>query len=360
MLSGAMRNRTNVVTLGDPARTRALLGQPRGERTKMRTCVTGGTGFIGSALVRRLIAKGVPVRVLARPSPRADALEQRGVEVIRGDLRDREAVTRAIEDAQVVYHTAAKVRGPGSRKEFIETNVAGTQNVLEASIAKGVPHVVYLSSVAVYGLAHAGIAITEATESDSLGSERNKYAQSKIEADRYAAATGRKTELMVTILRPGIVWGPGQPLPLALLGFRLRNLNMVFGRRQQLFPLTYVGNLVDAIELVGRRTGGGLESYIVLDDDELTLGAYHTALTQTARTKSLFFPRWPVSLAALGVGAFTWLPRWGPDARGWRRELRRALQNRRYDSRQIRQETGWAPRVDLKAAIEQTLRGFEK
>jgi len=331
-----------------------------GERAKMRTCVTGGTGFIGSALVRRLVAKGVPVRVLARPSPRADALEQTGVEVIRGDLRDRQAVKRAIEDAQVVYHTAAKVRGPGSRKEFLETNVAGTQNVLEASITQRVTHVVYLSSIAVYGLAHAGIAITEATESDSLGSERSRYAQSKIEADRYAAAAGRKAEIRVTILRPGIVWGPGEPFPLALFGFRMRNRNIVLGRRQQLFPLTYVGNLVDAIELVGRRTGGGLKSYIVLDDDELTLGAYHTALTQAARTKTLFFPTWPVSLAALGVGAFSWLPRWGPDARGWRREVRRALQNRRYDSQQIRRETGWAPRVDLKAAMEQTLRGFDQ
>jgi nucleoside-diphosphate-sugar epimerase len=325
----------------------------------MRTCVTGGTGFIGGALVRRLWAKGVPVRVLARPSPRADALERTGVEVIRGDLNDRDAVTRAVEGAQVVYHTAAKVRGPGRRKEFIETNVAGTQNVLEASLAKGVPHVVYLSSIAVYGLAHAGTAISEATESDCSCSERSKYAQSKIEADQCAVAIAEKTELMVTILRPGVVCGPGEPLPLALLGFRMGNLNIVFGRREQCFPLTYVGNLVDAIELVGGRTDGGLKSYIVLDDDALTLGAYHRALTQVTKTKTHFFPSWPVSLAALAVGALSWLPGRSSDARGWRQEVRRALQNRRYDSSRIRQETGWAPNVGLKAAIEQTLGGSD-
>lgn len=322
----------------------------------MRVCVTGGTGFIGGVLVRRLQAQGVPVRVLARPSPRADQLEARGVEVIRGDLKDRSAVMRAIEGAPVVYHLAAKVRGAGSRKEFTETNVLGTQNVLEACVAKGVPHVVYLSSVAVYGPVQPGIAITEATECDSVSSERNKYAQSKIEADQFAAAMGRKNTLRVTILRPGVVCGPGEPLPVALLGFRVRRLNIVFGRREQCFPLTYVENLVDAIELVGRRTSGGLKSYIIVDDDELTLGAYHKALTEVAGTRTLFFPGWLVWLAALGVDALRWV---GLDTGGWQREVKRALQDRHYDSRRIRQESGWAPKVGLKAAIERALRGSE-
>jgi 2-alkyl-3-oxoalkanoate reductase len=323
---------------------------------KMRVCITGATGFIGGALVRRLLAQGVLVRVLARPSPRADQLDAKGVEVIRGDLNDRDAVERAIEGARVVYHLAAKVRGAGSRKEFIETNVLGTQNVLEACLAKGVPHVVYLSSVAVYGPAKLGMAITEATECDSLSSERTKYAQSKIEADKFVVGMGQKAKLMVTILRPGIVCGPGEPLRLALLGFRAWRLNIVFGKREQPFPFTYVENLVDAIELVGRRTSGGSKSYIVLDDDELTLGAYHKALTQVAKTRTVFLPGWPVLVAALGVDALRWL---GWDTGGWPREVRRALQYRHYDSRRIRQEAGWAPKVGLEAAIEQTLHGSE-
>jgi len=325
----------------------------------MRILVTGGTGFIGGALVRRLLDEGALVRVLARPSRRADELERRGVEVIRGELNDRDSVVRAIEGAQVVYHSAAKVHGPGTRKDFIETNVAGTQNVLEASIAKGVSHVVYLSSTAVYGLAQAGLAITESTEYDSLPSQRNSYAQSKIEADQYVVAVGLKAKLMVTILRPGVVWGPGESLPLALLGFRMGNLNIVFGHREQRFPLTYVDNLVDAIELVGRRTEGGLKSYIVLDDDDLTLGTYHRALTEVAKTRTLFFPGWPVSLAALGGEALTRLLPLGLDARGGRREVTRALENRRYDTHRIREETGWVPKVGLKTAVEQTVRGSD-
>ncbi len=322
----------------------------------MQISVTGGTGFIGNVLVRRLLAKEIRVRVLARPSPRADELEAQGAEVIRGDLRDPDAVRSAIKGAQVVYHAAAMVRGSASRRGFIETNVGGTQNVFEACLAMGARHVVYLSSIAVYGLVEEGIAITEATESDSRSSERNKYAQSKIEADSYALGIGREAKLMVTILRPGIVYGPGEPLPLALLGFRMGNLNIVFGRREQYFPLTYVENLVDAIELVGGRTGGGLQSYIVLDDDDLTLGAYHQELTKITRTRTFFARGWPVLFTAWGVKVFLGLLPSGRVARGWEREVRRALQSRRYDSRRIRNETGWAPKVNLQAAIEQTLK----
>jgi len=330
--------------------------QTRGEHENMQICVTGGTGFIGGVLVRRLLAQGRQVRVLARPSPRADELEAQGAEVIRGDLRNPNAVRSAIKGAQVVYHAAAMVRGSTSSREFVETNVAGTQHVFEACLATRVPHVVYLSSIAVYGLSEAGTAITEVTECDSRSSERNKYAQSKIEADQYALGIGRETKLMVTILRPGVVYGPGESLPLALLGFRMGNLNIVFGRREQYFPLTYVDNLVDAIELVGRRTGGGLQSYIVLDDDDLTLGAYHRELTQIAKTRTFFAPGWPVLLTARGAKLILRLLPWGRVARGWEREARRALQNRRYDSRRIRNETGWAPKVSLQAAMEQTLK----
>ena len=100
----------------------------------MRVCVTGGTGFLGAALVQELLAREVPVRVLARPSRRADALESQGAEVVRGDLADADCIARAVQGADVVYHLAAKVDTPGSRADFLEANVAGTERVLNACL----------------------------------------------------------------------------------------------------------------------------------------------------------------------------------------------------------------------------------
>jgi len=320
----------------------------------MRVCVTGGTGFIGGALVRRLLAEGHEVRVLARPSPRADALAAQGVEVIRGHLSDRDAVAHAVDGSQVVYHTAAEVRRPRSRSEYMQANLEGTQNVFEACIVKGVPHVVHLSSIAVYGPMPEGYTITEDTGVDS--EDRNSYAKSKTQADAYAVAIGTRTELAVTIFRPGVVYGPGQALPVALLGFRSGDTNVVFGKRGQRFPIVYIENLVDALCLVGSRVGGGLKRYIVLDDDDLTLRRYHAELAQVAAMRTLFFPAWIVLSTAIAVDVLMWIVPWGFGFPQWRREVMRAMQDRHYSTRRIREELGWSPRVGLREAIEQTLK----
>ena len=89
----------------------------------MRVCVTGGTGFLGGFLVRDLFAKGATVRVLARPSPRADALQGTGVEIIHGDLADADSISRAVNGADIVYHLAAKV-GAAKMSDYFATNVA--------------------------------------------------------------------------------------------------------------------------------------------------------------------------------------------------------------------------------------------
>jgi nucleoside-diphosphate-sugar epimerase len=321
----------------------------------MRVCVTGGTGFVGGALVERLLAEGKQVRALARVSARADALEQRGAEVVRGDLSDAAALERAVADAEVVYHAAAKVDPPGTKAEYFTANVEGTVRVLAASLQQKVQRVVYLSSVAVYGIVRAGEAITEDTPFDEARERRDFYAQSKIAADEAAMAFARRTGLPVTILRPGVVYGPPNvpgkgTLPVALLGFRAGKLDIVFGDGDNRFPLNYVENLVDAMLLAGAAARGAsegepLRQYIVVDDEELTLAQYHAVKREVAKTRPIFLPGWPVLLAATFAGDA--LPR---------EQVRRALQNRIYSTRRIREELGWAPRTTLREAIEEALR----
>lgn len=308
----------------------------------MRVCVTGGTGFLGRALVRRLLAEGMQVRVLARPSKRADELEARGVEVVRGDLSDPEAIERAAREAEVVYHAAAKADPPGTRVEFFEANVRGTERVLQACLRAGVGRAVHISSIAVYGLAREGEPINEDTPYDDAPEKRDLYSQSKIAADQLAVSFAEKTGLPVAILRPGVVYGPGRPLPAGLLAFRLRKTDFVFGNRDHRIPLSYIENLIDAVQLVAGLKDGKPRQYVVVDDENLTLGQYHTAKREADRTRTLFLPGWPVLLAA---------PLTGPPPR----QVKRALENRWYDTRRLREETGWAPNVPLREAIQRTL-----
>jgi len=312
----------------------------------MRVCVTGGTGFIGRALVRRLLAEGHEVRVLARPSSRADALPALGVEIVRGDLTDTAALDGAVSGTEIVFHTAAKVSGPGTREEFFQANVTATRHVLEACSRQTVRRVVYLSSIAVYGSARNGEIIDESTPFDANSEGRDFYSQSKIAADWLAASFPATNTLSITIVRPGIVFGPGQPLPVALLGFRIGRTNVIFGSPEQRFPLNYVENLVDALLLCMKPGSDSLRQYIVVDDENLTLGQYHRAKADADHSRAIFLPGWPVLVG-------------GPLGGVPRRQVQRALEDRYYRTKRIREELGWSPRVGLKEAIEQTLKRSE-
>jgi nucleoside-diphosphate-sugar epimerase len=320
----------------------------------MRVGVTGGTGLIGRALVRRLLAENVEVRLLARPGAQISDLVSRGVRVISGDLRDEVAIAQVVARADSVFHLAAKMDSSGPKSAFLEANVLGTESVLKASLAAKVGRVVYASSVAVYGLAKPGETIDESTALDDQPERRDFYAQSKILADQLASSFSRKTSLPVTILRPGIVYGSGRALPIGLLGFRAGRANIVFGSCADRIPLIYVENLVDAIQLAEQAKGDSLQEFNMVDDEDLTLGSYHRIRNEVDGTATHFLPGGPVRFAATVVDAFGRLLPAGAGVLS-SHQVKRALQDRRYATRRIRETLGWKPRVPLRDALRETL-----
>jgi 2-alkyl-3-oxoalkanoate reductase len=318
----------------------------------MRITVTGGTGFLGSFLVRDLLAKGVSVRVLARPSTRARKLQAAGVEIIHGDLRDAGSIALAVAGAEIVYHLAAKV-GAAREKAYFETNVAGTERVLVACAQQGVGQLVYASSLAVYGPLKEGTRIDEDTLFDDKPELRDPYAQSKISADLLVSAFARRTGLPTVILREGIIFGPGRLLPNGIFAFRVGNTNSVFGKPQNRFPLNYVENIIDAMQAAA-ASGSGLRRYNVLDDDDLTLARYHQVKCAADHTVTRFYPGWMLYLGSPVTEALRLVVPMG-DTRLSNHQLRRSLQDRWYDTRRIREATGWRPRVSLDEAIRRTL-----
>ncbi len=317
----------------------------------MIVCVTGGTGFVGGALVRRLLADKVPVRVLARPSARADELESRGAEVVRGSLADTEALKRAVAGSECVYHVAAMVEAPGDTADFVDANLGGTERVFAACLAAGVRQVVYTSSIAVYGPVREGEVITEGTPFDEAPEQRDSYAQSKILADKFALEFSRQHGLPLVILRAGIVFGPGKGLPIGLLGLQVGKTSVVFGKGSNRFPLNYVENLVDALLLAGNLPQPGLRQYIVLDDDDLTLEQYHAARGAVDGSKAMFLPGWPVRTAGAIASPVMRLLHVGVGSGFTPHQLRRSLQDRHYDTSRIRQELGWRARIPLGQAL---------
>ncbi len=319
----------------------------------MRVTVTGGTGFLGSYLVRDLLAAGETVRVLARPSPRADRLAAAGVEVIPGDLRDPASIVRGVKGADIVYHLAAKV-GAAPRNDYFDTNVGGTENLLTACAQNGVGQLVYAGSLAVYGPISEGASIDEGTPFDDKPQLRDPYSESKIAADRLVSSFAKKNNLPTVILREGIIFGPGRRLPAGIFAFRLGNVDVVFGERTNHFPLNYVENLIDSMRAAA-VTGTGLREFNVLDDDDLTLGQYNHLKRSADGSTTYFASGWPLYAASPFTEALRGIVPMG-DTRLSRHQLQRSLQNRRYDTSCIRRETGWTPRVSLAEGIRRTLK----
>jgi dihydroflavonol-4-reductase len=161
--------------------------------------VTGGTGFVGSHVVRALLARGDTVRCLVRPGSRRDNLDGLAVDLAEGDLTDPASLARALRGASAVYHVAADYRlWTRNPRELYAANAGGTDNVLRAAADAGVSRIVYTSSVAALGLTPDGSPANESTPVD----RRNiigHYKKSKHDAERVAISWAQRGLPVVTV-----------------------------------------------------------------------------------------------------------------------------------------------------------------
>ncbi len=178
----------------------------------MTTLVTGATGFVGSHVVRQLVACGEPVRVLVRPTSRLSALEGLAVERAFGDLRDASSLDGALRGTRRVFHVAADYRlWARNPQEIYESNVAGTRNLLEAARRAGVERFVYTSTVATIAVPRPGGFPNEETRA-GVDEMIGHYKRSKFLAEQEAlraAADG----VPVVIVNPTAPVGPGDWKP---------------------------------------------------------------------------------------------------------------------------------------------------
>lgn len=173
----------------------------------MRAFVTGGTGFIGSRVVKRLRDRGDDVVVLARSPEKAAGLD---AEVVEGNLGDADAIRRGMEGCQAAFHIAADYRvglPKAKRESMYDANVRGTERVLDAAADAGVDRVIYVSTVNAFGNT-GGQTVDETysrNEADGFVSyyDETKYRAHKLAQERAAAGAP------VVIVQPGLVYGPG-------------------------------------------------------------------------------------------------------------------------------------------------------
>lgn len=215
----------------------------------MRALVTGGGGFLGGAVVRMLRARGDEVRSFARGD--YPALRDAGVEVLRGDISDPEAVSRAVAGCDVVFHVAAKPGIWGRAADYQEANVLGTENVVAACLREGVTRLVYTSSPSVI---FGGGALEGVDESVPYPTRYlAHYPRTKAIAERHVRAANGAA-LRTVALRPHLIWGPGDNhlVPRIVARARAGQLRKI-GSGAAKVDSVYVDNAADAHLLAADR-----------------------------------------------------------------------------------------------------------
>ena len=211
-----------------------------------RVLVTGASGLLGRSVARRLMDQGYEVTTLQRSTSQVE-----GAREVRGSLTDPQAVTQAVEGQDAIIHMAAKVSVSGKYEDFVAVNILGTERIFDAAEAAGVRHVLHVSSPSV---AHAGSSLVGegAGPADPEHAEGH-YAQTKAEAELIAEARGT-AGMEVLIIRPHLIWGPGDSQLTKRIVDRARSGRLpILGSGAPLVDTLYIDNAVDAFTAGLRR-----------------------------------------------------------------------------------------------------------
>jgi UDP-glucose 4-epimerase len=306
--------------------------------------VTGGSGFVGRAVLERMVADGRPVRAAVR---RTDAAIPSCVEVTTGAHMDSGYDWRpSLEGVGVIVHTAARVHQMRDTSgdvlaEFRRVNVAGTLELATQAAAAGVGRFVFLSSIKVNGEeTRAGAPFAE----DDPPAPCDPYGVSKLEAEAGLREIAARTGMEVVIIRPVLVYGPGVKANfLSLMRWVARGVPLPLGAIHNRRSLVALDNLVDLVATCIRHPGAANEVFLVSDGEDLSttdlVRKMAAALGRPARLIAV--PAWALEVGAALLGK-----------RGTARRLIGSLQ---VDITKARTRLGWTPPVSVDEGLAKTV-----
>jgi dihydroflavonol-4-reductase len=315
-----------------------------------RVFVTGGNGFVGRALVERLLARGDEVVALARSGAAAAKLTALGARVARGDILDQDAMSGAMAGCAIAFNVAGvnalcvEDSGP-----MLRANVEGPTALVQAAARAGVPRVIHTSSAATIGEPRGTVG---REDTPHRGWYLSTYERSKTEGERTAFEAGRRTGVEVVCVNPSSVQGPGRT------GGTGRFLLAFLDGRLKLFVPTTISlvDIADCTEghLLAAERGAAGERYL-LNGTTLTIGDAVALAREVAgvQTRPRLVPRPVAVAAAFGVEhAFRLVRRRPPVCREMVRTL---LHGHRYDGSRAVRELGLvytSPRETLRRTAE--------
>lgn len=301
--------------------------------------VTGANGYVGKEVVEQLVAQGVPVRALVRDREKGKELERPGVEIVIGDLSDYESLRRATRGVYGVFHIAAIFRQAGLPESvFHDINAEGTRRVFDAAIEAGVRRVIHCSTGGVLG----HIANPPGNE-NSPYNPGDMYQRTKLEGEKIAMDYYRSGKMRGVVIRPAMIYGPGDTRNLKLFKMIARKKFFYVGPGMKSVHFVDVRDLARAFLLAMEHEDRNAEIYHVPGERAVplkTLVNFVADYLQVPRPW-LHLPVKPIQLLGTVCEAICTPFRIQPPI--YRRRVDFYTKNRDFDGSKAARELGYRP-----------------
>ena len=321
--------------------------------------MTGTGSLLLGGIASEILRRGDEVVCLQR-RPAAFEGHQNAHEVL-ADVCDADAVALAAKGCDAIIHGAARVGVVGSQKEFYDTNVRGTENILQATQQHNISRLVFVSTPSV---AHTGHSLVGAPAGEAeIGRSRSYYAESKAIAER-TVLNARNSQLAVVAIRPHLVWGPGDIQLVGRIVERAASGRLaVVGTGNALVDSTYIDNAISAhiAALDALHIGSACDgkAYVISNGEPRTVNELMRSMCESAGIP--FEPR-HLSLA-LGIRLGSVVERLWPLVRSSEPPITRFIAEQLgtahwFDQRSVQQELQWAPTVTIAEGFDRLTQWF--
>jgi nucleoside-diphosphate-sugar epimerase len=322
----------------------------------MKAFVTGGTGFTGSHLVKRLVKEGHEVTALVRNTSDLSVLEGTPVRFIYGEMSDRQKIFDGINGTDWVFNIAAAYRKANlSEKEFWDTNFEGTKNILDACLEYNVKKMVHCSTIGVV-----------TTVKNPPGDETSQvcpgddYQKSKCAAEFEVIKYVKEKGLNAIVIRPCGIYGPGDMRLLKIFKMIARKKFLFFGNGRAHYHMIYIDDLVDAFILSAKNESISGEVFIIGDEKYVTLNELTKMIAQefNVPVPKIHLPYKPFELAAICLEFIYRILKIKKDPPIYRRRMAFFKKSRAFSIEKAKKMLGFVPKTDLATGIHLTAQWY--
>jgi nucleoside-diphosphate-sugar epimerase len=326
------------------------------ESQPVKALVTGATGFTGYNLTKKLLKKGLKVKVLVRDPRRLKLDGALQPEIVEGDIRDREAVKKAIFGVDRVFHIAAMYRTAGAADNvYYDIHVKGTRNLLEAAMEQGVKRFIHCSTVGVHGDVEGETANEEASYKPG-----DVYQRTKLEGELLARDFADKNNLALTVIRPTAIYGPGDLRLLKLFKLAARRITPVLGDGSIHYHMVYIDDLVDSFIMASEVEEAVGEVFIIGGNEKVTLNSLIEKIRIALERSgfSVHLPAYPFQL--LGTVCEKVCRPFGIEPPIYRRRVDFFTKSRSFDVAKAEKIMGFTSKISLDEGIAKTTHWYKK